>query len=206
MSDRAGGLGRMDIFRVKQDHSAVQQKDGTTPAAADTDAILRLGFDTDDFLIQTDFTPNDDGSIGFKLNQTKFDKAYDDFMKIACPRKASAASTSRNEITDERGRKKGGSSGTGTEEQFLVKSYSAEGSDGNIIVTNSIGYFKKTSGGYSYKNADTVAPGLEFVSVAAKQAVTIKKELNDAALVTQAAADLTYDKDYHCVNEFLVPA
>lgn len=206
---RIGGFGRCLIFRAKQDHSMIVKADGTTAAVDKADATLVLGSNSgNDILEQTDFTYNDDGSVTLKFAQTKFDEDFTTFLNIACPRTSSSGSSEPEEKYDEAGRKIGGSTGSGTEPAFLVMSYGAEGDDGEIPVSLHLGFFKKSSGSRSYKKGSWVAPGLDFQSVACKQAngTTIGKDLFDDAIVVIPALDLTFPEGSHELIRWCSPA
>jgi hypothetical protein len=204
---RVGGFGRCQIFRLKSDHTAVQKADGTTAAALATDATLTFGGSSgNDILVATDFAYNDDGSVSIKLNQTKFDAAIKTFEGIFLPRKAAPSASDLEEIADEAGRKIGGSSGSGTEEQAILISYGAEGDDGKIPVACYPGFFKKTSGARSYQAGKWVAPQYEFQSVAAKADIDLIPALFIATIVTAPVADVTILTDYHEQLEFMTPA
>ena len=105
-----GGGGQCDIFLIKSDHSGLVKVDGTTAITSVADRAIRIGkgYARNEFLMQSDFTIDDDGKLNVTLNHTKFDSAWNTFLKLVVSRTAGTASAATEEVIDETGYKGGG--------------------------------------------------------------------------------------------------
>lgn len=163
-----GGGGFVDFFYVTQDHTKiVKTAGGSVEITGVGDRAIRVGRDKakGNLLISSEFSIGDDGALTVSFKHTKFDKAWDDFVKSCVSRmQGAASSTEVEEITDETGVKIGGKQGGTNTQQVLMVSYGAKDSDGKIPVTVAIGTISLETNSFSYEANNYVKPSLKFVS------------------------------------------
>lgn len=201
-----GARGIIDIMGLKSDHTGIVKSDFTAAATAITDAIHRLGADTGDKIVeQTDWSYDENGVPSLKIAQTDFGPAWEGFVDIMAPKKASAASSASNTKTAENGRVIGGANSAGDAKNAIIIHYGSKTESGEIPVTVNVVYFKKTTGARTAKGGDFISPGVEASGLAAKVDISIPVALLDSTIVTQPASPLTFPKDYYEKVFFLDP-
>lgn len=163
-----GGGGFVDFFFVKQDHSAiVKTAGGTVPITGVSDRAIRIGRDKGkgNLLASTEITIGEDGVLSASFKHTKFDAAWNTFIKACVSRTQGAtSSTEVEEVTDETGVKIGGKQGGTNAQQVLMVSYGARDSDNRIPVTVAIGTISPSSNSFTFEANTYVKPSLKFTS------------------------------------------
>lgn len=209
-----GGGGQCDIFLIKSDHSGLVKVDGTTAITSVADRAIRIGkgYARNEFLMQSDFTIDDDGKLNVTLNHTKFDSAWNTFLKLVVSRTAGTASAATEEVIDETGYKGGGAAAASTQDVLLV-SYGAKDADGKIPVIFAVGNILKSSGGLSFQANTFGKPTFSFQSKACQKAgglvitaaLDIYNGTTNAGGVLAAAATATLDYNNLYDMAFLTP-
>ena len=201
---RSGGGGVSYIYRLKSDHTEIQNAGGTAEATTTADAALVVGTDDgNEILIKTGMSYDDDGIPTINFEQTGSGEDVEGFLEVAAPKKAGSTSSSVEEVKSETGYKIGGSSGGSDTVSYLVISYGS--SDGtNKTVKTHIITFKKSSGSQDWEAEKFVRPSIEGTGIAAKDTITIASGLFDAEQVSASAQ--TIGKDFYAKTFFMTPA
>jgi hypothetical protein len=185
-----GGGGKKYLFRMNAAHTQIQKADGSAAATALADAALVLGSlvaSDENIVEQTDFSFDDVGVATFKFRHTNIEQ-FLAFQAVACPKKATAGSSStKNEKVDETGRKIGGGVVASDAVPYLMIDFGPENGT-NRLVNFGIFVFGKKNGGMSYKAGEILTTELEGTSVACKATLSIIAALFDSGLVTVSAA------------------
>lgn len=168
-----GGSGLTDIYLVNNLHQIVDPETlvpinmSTASGWQGAKRAIRIGkeYSRHEYLTQTDITIDDDGRLNVSWTQTKFDSAWNAFIKKVVSREAGAASAATEEVVDETGYKGGGAAAASTQDVLIV-SYGAKDADGKIPVIYAVGNISKSSGGLSFQANTFAKPTLSFVSKA----------------------------------------